>query len=175
MYGHDVTVEVASFVAMAYRSLPGRLLRYVVVRDPDGIYQTVYIISTDVALPAAEVVAALSRRWPLERTFQECKQKLGLQDTEVQLPGSVRRQPAMTMIIYSLVVLWYVLDGHCLLQRRRLPDDPWYARDGRPAFTDMLAGLRSQSWAEPLLDPSCAAPSRQQVLAAYLARVVAAA
>ena len=175
MYGRDVPVEVASFVAMAYRSLPGRLLRYVVVRDPDGIYQTVYIISTDVDLPAAEVVAALCRRWPLERTFQECKQKLGLQDTQVQLPASVRRQPAMTMLLYSLVVLWYLLDGHRLLRQCRLGDDPWYVRDGRPAFTDMLAGLRRLSWAEPLLDPPCAPPSRQQTLAAYLARVVAAA
>lgn len=175
LYGHNVPVEVASFVAMAYRSLPGRLLRYVVVRDPDGIYQTTYIISTDVDVPAAEVAAALARRWPLERTFQECKQKLGLQDTEVQLPASVRRQPAMTMILYSLVVLWYVLHGHRLLQHRRLSDDPWYARVGRPTFSDMLAGLRSQSWAEPLLDPPCAAPSRQEMLAAYLARVVAAA
>lgn len=175
MYGHDVTVEVASFVAMSYRSLPGRLLRYVVVRDPDGIYQTTYIISTDVDLPAAEVVAALARRWPLERTFQECKQKLGLQDTQIQLPASVRRQPPMTMILYSLVVLWYVLDGHVLLRRRRLADDPWYRRTGRPSFADMLAGLRQMSWAEPFLDPPCATPSRQQLLAAYLARVVAAA
>lgn len=175
MYGHDVTVEIASFVAMSYRSLPGRLLRYVVVRDPDGIYQTAYIISTEVDLPAAAVVSALSRRWPLERTFQDCKQKLGLQDTEVQLPASVRRQPPMTMILYSLVVLWYVLDGHAVLSRTQVADDPWYARTGRPAFTDMLAGLRRMSWAEPFLDPPCRTPSRQQMLAAYLARVVAAA
>lgn len=175
MYGQDVTVEVASFVAMAYRSLPGRLMRYVVVRDSDAIYQTVYIISTDVDLPAAQVVAALARRWPLERTFQDCKQKLGLQDTEVQLPASVRRQPPMTMLVYSLVILWYVLDGHVLLRGGVLPSDPWYERSGRPSFSDMLAALRRLSWAEPFLDPPCRTPSRQQMLAAYLARVVAAA
>ena len=128
-----------------------------------------------VSTAGLNVITRTCRRWPLERTFQDCKQKLGLQDTEVQLPASVRRQPPMTMILYSLVVLWYVLEGRRLLECCRLADDPWYVRGGRPAFTDMLAALRRLSWAEPFLDPPCEAPSRQQMLAAYLARVVAAA
>ena len=48
--GREVTLFVVSYLGMAYRSLPGRLLRYVIVKDPDGIYRTDYIISADTAL-----------------------------------------------------------------------------------------------------------------------------
>lgn len=38
MYGRQVTVEVGSFLGMAYKSLPGRLLRHLVVPDPSEVY-----------------------------------------------------------------------------------------------------------------------------------------
>ena len=93
MYGHDVPVLIASFFGMAYRSLPGQLVRYVIIKDPQGIYRTDYLLCTYQELPAAEVVEAYARRWPLEQTFECCKQKLGMQNTQVQLPASVRRHP----------------------------------------------------------------------------------
>jgi hypothetical protein len=65
MYGETVKVRVASMDGMAYRSLPGRLLRYVGVVDPLGIYRTQYLLSTDLSLVAVQVVAAYARRWPL--------------------------------------------------------------------------------------------------------------
>jgi hypothetical protein len=184
MYGSDVPVLVASYLGMAYRSLPGRLLRYVIVKDPAGIYRTDYFISTDTSVSDAEVVAGYARRWPLEQTFADCKQKLGFQNTQVQLPASVRRQPPMTMLVYSLVVLWYLLHGHELAAKLRLEPDPWYAGNPRPSFTDMLACLRRASWADAILDPplpttvateipTVTAADRSARLASYLARVVA--
>ncbi len=185
MYGRDVPLLVASYLGMAYRSLPGRLVRYVIVKDPDGIYRTDYFISTDTDLPDADVLAGYGRRWPIEQTFASCKQKLGLQSTQLQMPAAVRRHPPMTMLLYSLVVLWYLLHGHELAARLRLPPDPWYAGNPRPSFTDMLACLRRASWADGILDPpspSTIAPENAAVatadqratLASYLARVVAA-
>jgi len=184
MYGHDVPVLVASYLGMAYRSLPGRLLRYVIVKDPAGIYKTDYFICTDTALADSDIVAAYARRWPLEQTFADCKQKLCLQSTQVQLPPSVRRQPPMMMLVYSLVVLWYLMHGHELADKLRLPPDPWYAGNPRPSFTTMLACLRRASWADAILDPplpttiateipTAPAAERRARLASYLARVVA--
>ncbi len=174
MYGRDVTVLVASIVGMSYRSLPGRLLRYVIVKDPDGIYRTDYIISTDTSLDEAAVLEAYARRWPLERTFQDCKQKLCVENTQTQLPISVRRSVPFGMVIYSLVVLWYLTEGHAQAATAapRLAD-PWYARDGRPSFTDMLAALRRIGWAQRVLDPPSGEALRPEVWVDYLARVVA--
>ena len=175
IYGKRVPLLVASFEGMAYRSLPGRLLKYVIVRDPDGIYAEQYLFTTDLTMTAAEVVEAYARRWPLERAFQDCKQKLGLAESETQLPASVRRVAPFAMLLYSLVVFWYVTEGHgeaAVLQCHR---DPWNPKEGRPSFSDMLAALRRLGWARALADPACDNAMRQKTLRDYLERVVAAA
>lgn len=175
MYGRDVVVQVASYLGMAYRSLPGRLMRYVIVRDPDDIYRTDYFLCTDVTLSETEILEAYARRWPLERTFQDSKQKLGIEDAEVQRPLSVRRLAPFGMLMYSLIVLWFITEGHTLTSHHGRPADPWYEKTARPSFTDMIAVLRRSSWAEPHFDPESAGVSRQKVLDEYMARVVSAA
>ena len=102
LYGRTVRVLVASFLGMPYRSLPGRLVRYIIVKDPEGIYRTEYFFTTDASQPVDDALQLYSFRWPIERTFQDCKQKLGLQDPNVQLPGSVRRCAPFGMLVYSL-------------------------------------------------------------------------
>jgi len=175
IYGKRVPLRVACFEGMAYRSLPGRLLKYVIVRDPDGIYAEQYLFTTDLTMTGADVVEAYARRWSLERAFQDCKQKLGVADSETQLPASVRRVAPFAMLLYSLVVFWYVTEGHteaASLQRHR---DPWNPKEGRPSFSDMLAALRRLGWARALADPTCDNAARQKTLRDYLERVVAAA
>jgi hypothetical protein len=175
MYGKQVEVEVASYQGMAYRSLPGRLLRYVIVRDPDQIYRPAYLFCTDPEVPPAEVVEDYARRWPLEVSIEASKQQLGIEHPRTQVPTAVRRSAPFGMLLYSLVVLWFVLEGWRLAARLAPPADPWYPKSGRPSFRDMLACLRRASWAEGILDPPCATASRKEILLAYLTRVVAAA
>jgi hypothetical protein len=175
MYGETVSVRVAVFDAMAYRSLPGRLLRYVIVEDPLGVYKTDYLISTDCSLTAAEIVAAYARRWPIERTIQDAKQKLGIEDPQTQLPGSVRRAAPFGFLLYSLVVLWYLTKGHQQALRLCAHRDAWQAEQTRPAFADMLAALRRCGWAKAFSDPAQLDAARSKVLVEYLVRVVAAA
>ena len=176
IYGRTVTLLAASYLGMAYRSLPGRLLRYVIVKDPAGIYRTDFIISTDTSLDEEAVIAAYSRRWPIERTFQDCKQKLCIENPQTQLPTSVRRCVPFGMVLYTLVLLWYVTDGHveAAAMAPRLADR-WYARNSRPSFSEMLAALRRIGWAQRLLDPPLGDSPRREVWVDFLARVVAAA
>jgi hypothetical protein len=175
MYGQTVTVRVASFLGMAYRTLPGRLVRYVIVQDPRGIYKTDYFFSTDTAMSAADVVAAFARRWPLEQTFRDAKQKLGMEQTQTQLPTAVRRAAPFALILHSLIVLWYLRHGHIEAKHLRSYRDAWYNKEGRPSFSDMLAALRRCGWASAFSDPAKLDASRSKRLAAYLAHVVAAA
>lgn len=175
MYGDAVPVLVASFVGMAYRTLPGKLVRYVIVKDPRSIYQTQYLMSTESDLPEEPVVSAYSHRWPLELAFQESKQKLGMGDPQTQLPSSVRRSAPMALLTYSLVVFWYVKDGEREARRLRVQRDPWYDKTGRPSFTDMLAALRRLGWRRGFLDPARRRTKRSKMLEAYLDNVAAAA
>lgn len=175
IYGHDVPIRFGSLVGMPYRSLPGRLARYVIVQDPDGIYKEDYLLTTDPLEEATTVIQAFSHRWPLERTFQECKQKLGCEHPEVQRPESVRRVVPFLMFLYGLVVAWYLADGRTSAAHLGRPPDAWYPTPARPSFTHMLAAFRRASWEDAFVDPSSDTPSREQTMAEYLARVVAAA
>lgn len=175
IYGKEVPVRLGSYCGMAYRSLPDRLVRYVVTKDPDGVYKDDYLLSTDPDETPQEIVVCYSHRWPLERAIQDTKQKLGIQDPEVQRPESVRRIVPMLMMLYSLVVLWFVQLDHADAARLGRPLDAWYPTRGRPSFTEMLAVIRRASWAEPIVDPPLEHLPREEIMADYLARVVAAA
>jgi len=175
MYGHDVPLRVASMEGMPYRSLPGRIVRYVIVEDPSGIYRTDYLLSTDESLTPSEVVELYARRWTLERTFQDAKQKLRVEDPQVQRPASVRRAVPMGMLVYSLVVFWYLRHGHEEAARMQVRPDPWYPDKPRPSFSDMLAALRRLGWAAHFVDPPSGQTARQKRAARYLMQVVAAA
>ena len=175
LYGRAVRVLVASYCGMPYRSLPGRLVRYIIVKDPEGIYRTEYFFTTDTTQPVSQALRMYSFRWPIERTFQDCKDKLGLQQPQVQLPGSVRRCAPFGMLVYSLVVLWYLADGHKLAATLRHHHDPWYPKPERPSFVQMLATLRRLSWAESLAAHDYQQAGSHSELAAYLIRVAAAA
>lgn len=175
MYGRHVDVLVGSYLGMAYRSLPGRLVRYIVVKDPAGIYKTDYYISTDIDLSVGDALRLYSHRWPLERTFQDCKQKLGVQDPEVQLPQSVRRCVPFGMLLYAFVMLWYLTAGHELASKLTRHDDPWYPKTGRPSFSEILASFRRLSWGDGISDLPCRDSTQRKSWVAYMARVVAAA
>jgi hypothetical protein len=172
LYGDHVEAYLLSYVGMAYRTLPGRLIRYLIVKDPQGIYKPDYFLCTDTALSNEVMVTSFSRRWPLEQAFEDCKQKLVIEDPQVQVPKSVRRVVPFGMIIYSLVVLWYVLDGHRQWAKYAPEPDPWYTTKRRPSFSDMIATLRRHSWAEPFLDPASGRVTKRKILADYMARVV---
>jgi hypothetical protein len=176
IYGKRVPVKVASHTGMPYRTLPGRLVRYVIVHDPRRIYQNAYLMSTDLSLSAEHVVEAFSHRWPLERTFQDCKQKLGMQQPQTQSPRSVRRTAPFALLVYSLVVLWYITTGHTQSRQLRTYRDPWcHHKQARPSFTDMLAALRRLGWARGFPDLARPPTLRSKFMMAYLARVAAAA
>jgi hypothetical protein len=175
MYGKTVPVLVGSYCGMPYRTLPGRLVRYVLVEDPTKRYRDTYLMTTDLELSEEEVVAAYSRRWSLELTFREVKQKLGMQDAKTQRPASVRRAAPFALFQYSLVVHWFVTEGHRESRRLRKHRDLIYDKTGRPSFTDMLAALRRLGWRRGFLDPASRPTKRSKMLEAYLDNVVAAA
>lgn len=175
IYGKPVTLLAASFTGMTYRTLPGRLVRYVITKDPRRIYRTAYFMSTDLTLTDEQVVTAFAHRWPLEQAFKDAKQKLGMQQPQTQMPASVRRTAPFAMLVYTLVVYWYLTEGHEAAQRLADHRAAWDRAERRPSFADMLAALRRMGWARAFVDPALRATKRSKMLEAYLAQVAAAA
>lgn len=84
-------------------------------------------------------------------TFEEAKGKLGFEDPQNRTEHAVERTAPMALWLYTLTVIWYVTVGK-RTPSARLPTDPWYEKKV-PAFSDMLAALRRETWRHRLLDP----------------------
>jgi hypothetical protein len=76
------------------------------------------------------------------------------------LPGNVN---------YTLVVAWYLTAGH-RSRAARLLQLPWYTKTV-PAFSDMLATLRRESWSQRLSPSYASTRARQKSLAPLLQAV----
>lgn len=94
-----------------------------------------------------EVLSASSSRWALKVTFEGSKQVLGLEDSANRLPKAVQRTAPISLVLYSLVVLWFDEVGH---EWVRFPNRPWFPQKQEPSFQDMVTTLRRCSWLEIL-------------------------
>jgi len=166
VYGRVVTVQVKVFDALWYVVSGGRPLRFVVVRGWPGHHDDDVLCSTDLSLSAQSVIQDYCLRWSQEVTFQETKGKLGFEDPQNRSERAVERTAPMALYVYTLTVVWYLTVGKDLAAAR-LPSFPWYVKTA-PAFSDMLAALRRETWRHRLLDPPFRTRNRQKSLAPLL-------
>jgi hypothetical protein len=166
VYGRTVTVQVKVFDALWYVVSGGRALRFVIVRGWPGHREDDVFCSTDLTLSAESIITDYCVRWFIEVTFQETKGKLGFEDPQNRTQRAVERTAPMALFIYTLTVAWYVQVGN-RLRSAGLPSFPWYVKTV-PAFSDMLAALRRETWRHGLLDPLRLTPRHQKSVAPLL-------
>jgi hypothetical protein len=165
VYGKVVAVKVKVFDLLWYRAAGGRLLRFVLVRGWPGHREDDVFCSTDLSLSAEQMIESYCLRWSLEVTFAETKGKLGFEDTQNRTERAVERTAPMALWVYTLRRL--------VSDHRKEPEDipptavPWYRKEV-PAFSDMLAALRRESWGRRLLDPAGFDRSDQKSIAPLL-------
>jgi hypothetical protein len=75
----------------------------------------------------------------MEVTFHDAKQHLGFEDPQGWTRKAVERTAPVAMLLYSLIVLWFVEEGH---RHYRQPALPWYTTKQHASFRDMLGTLR---------------------------------
>ena len=87
--------------------------------------------------------------------FENCKQLIGLGEQANRLPKGVERTTPVGFSLYSMVIVWFHLEGHHFL---RIPFRPWYTKKEEPSFADLLTTMRRVSYEEkipPLLPKQC--------------------
>ncbi len=169
VHGRTVSVQIKLFDALWYSVSRGRLLRFVLVHGWPGHKSDDVFCSTDLRLGAEEIIQNYCLRWSLEVTFHETKGRLGFEDPQNRTERAVERTAPMSLIVYALTVLWYLSAGKTL-RSARLPWLPWYVKK-TPAFSDMLATLRRETWRHRLLEASPAVASHQKSLEPLLQAV----
>jgi len=77
-YGKEErSVEVVSDTAVWHSTgLPAVPLRWVLIRDPQGEFRTQALLCTDLRANPERIISWFVRRWQMETTFQEVRQRL---------------------------------------------------------------------------------------------------
>ena len=137
-------VELATGTAVWHHGrLPVLPLRWVLVRDPRGRFEPQALLSTDVALGAAEIVGYFVRRWQVEVTFAEARRHLGVETQRQWSDRAIARTTPILLSLFSLVTLLatrLVRDGHLPVRTAA-----WYAKSA-PTFSDAMAAVRRHWW-----------------------------
>lgn len=144
LHGRQDKVRLCDTVAYVYAA-PDRPLRVVAVEPLTGGRPRQAFYSTCHEASAKQVLCWNALRWSLEVAFHDSKGSLGFEEPQGWTRRAVERTAPMAMLLYSLIVLWFVRDGH---RHHRAPDRPWYRTKRHASFADMLQTLRQESLRE---------------------------
>jgi hypothetical protein len=143
--GEERTVEIVSETALWYSTgLPAVPLRWVLVRDPQGVFRTQAVLCTDLCTEPETITSWFIRRWRIEVTFQEMRRHLGFETQRQCSEMAIRRTAPALLGLFSLVILFADRQKARLLAGVKRA--AWY--DKRlPTFADTLALVRKELWA----------------------------
>ncbi len=144
-YGKGPTeVEITSGTAVWYSSgKPPVPIRWVLVRDPKGKFETRAFLCTDLSAEPIQILEWFVGRWQLEVTFQEVRAHLGVETQRQWSDKAIARITPILMGLFS----WVTLLAHQSQTDGKLPvrQAAWYAKNV-PTFSDAIALVRSRIW-----------------------------
>ena len=99
-------VEIATDTAIWYHTgKPPVLLRWVLVRDPQGEFSPLSLLGTDAEVDAIQIVQWFVSRWQVEVTFHEVREHLGVETQSQWSTPAIPRTTPVLLGLFSLVTL----------------------------------------------------------------------
>ena len=142
-FGLHTDLAIKTRKCLYYTAGGDRPLIVVLTRDLKGKRPDQMIYCMNLEWDARKILSTYADRWSIECTFEACKQYLGFEDAANRVPKAVLRTAPFAMVIYTLIVIWFHLDGHHFV---KFPNRPWYQRKREPSFGDMLTTIRRLSY-----------------------------
>jgi hypothetical protein len=147
-------VELVSATAVWYHcGLPPVPIRWVLIRDPEGHFETQALLCTDSDASPEQILAWFVRRWQVEVTFQEARRHLGVETQRQWSELAIRRATPALLGLFSLVALLAARPPAAPAWSIR--QAAWYPQH-QPTFADALAAVRRELWQHYLFAPSAA-------------------
>jgi len=124
-----------------HESVGGVPIKWVLTKDPQGNNKPMAILITDFKFNAEQAIALFVGRWPIETTFQEIHQHLGLETIHTWSDLSVNRTAPIIIASYSIA---------CLIVNQTVKDTgveivpevtSWYSKN-TVTFSDVMVYLR---------------------------------
>ena len=169
-YGNaERMVEIASQTAVWYSTgLFAVPVRWVLIRDPGGEFKTQALLCTDLDADPEEILRWFMMRWQLEVTFQEMRRHLGFETQRQWSELAIRRTTPALLGLFSIVTLL----AHQRMRRsmQAVRKATWY-RKSRPTFSDALALVRKELWADATFCGSPSATDTVKVPRAFVERL----
>ncbi len=138
------TLELTSQTAVWYSSgKPPVLIRWVLVRDPEGVFDPQALLCTDPAADPTQILEWFVLRWQLEVTFQEVRTHLGMETQRQWSDLAIARTTPALLGLFS----WTTLAAHSLQKRHPMTQRTaaWYDKPS-PTFVDAIALVRRHLW-----------------------------
>ena len=144
-YGQrERTVDLVSATCVWYPTgMPAVPIRWVLIRDPAGKFETQALLCTKLEATPVQVLAWFVMRWQVEGTFEEARAHLGLETQRQWSDKAVARTTPCVLGRYSLITL--LAARLCTQQALTARRDPWYAKE-RVTFSDTMAMVRRWLW-----------------------------
>lgn len=142
--GQSRLMEMTSQTAVWYHSgKPPVPIRWVLIRDPQGEYETIALLATSLELQPLQIVNWFVQRWQVEVTFEEVRAHLGVETQRQWSDKAIERTTPLLLGLFS----WITLAAHLLFDQGQLSirQAAWYVKE-RPTFSDALAAVRQQLW-----------------------------
>ena len=139
-------VEIRSDTAVwRHAGLPVVPIRWVLLRDPQHRFDPQALLCTDQAQDPLQIIRWFVQRWQVEVTFREVRDHLGVETQRQWSDRAIARTTPCLLGLFSVVTLLATrLGGRA---RLHVLATAWY-RKRRPTFSDTLAAVRRQIWAE---------------------------
>jgi len=104
IYGKNKILKIAKFIG----TIQG-LGQVAVVVVKEKRKKTRYLISTNIYLPALEIVKYYAKRWKIEQMIKDLKQRLGFGDYQVRTMEAIQRHTALALLSYFTLILLKIL------------------------------------------------------------------
>jgi hypothetical protein len=137
-------IEMTSDTAIWFHNgKPPLPIRWVLIRDPKGKFETRALLCTDQEAEPQQIVEWFVRRWQVEVTFHEVRTHLGVETQRQWADRAIERTTPVLLGLFSLVTLL----AHQATNDGTLPirQAAWYVKPS-PTFADALAIVRQSLW-----------------------------
>jgi hypothetical protein len=165
-------MELASATAIWFHyGKPAVPIRWVLVRDALGEYETICLLCTDPTVAPLQIVEWFVMRWQVEVTYEEARRHLGLETQRQWSDKAIARTTPSLLGLFTWITLvahMFHLSGQPIMVRQ----SAWYTKT-LPTFSDALALVRYQLWfALPTFQTSGRTPNLIKVSQPFLASLV---
>lgn len=104
LYGKHKTLKIAKVIG-AIKDLGN--VAVVIVKEKKK--KPHYLVSTNIHLPAIDIVKYYAKRWKIEQMIKDLKQRLGFGDYQVRNLQAIRRHVALSLLSYFVLVFLKIL------------------------------------------------------------------